>query len=217
MFRRSLRSSEHASGDIPRELQASLLLCATILDGRKSPQNPGARVRQADAHCALTREVCNILELCDLSIRHISEAYFTSIHCWLPIVSRASFYQRLVTLWTAPDGEFALLFLCMYLVTRMPASDPGWSARSSLYFTTKRLFLTLQASLPPSLYSIQAGILLAVYEHGHSLEAAYVTIGCCARIAQLLDYECLAHMNYVEMELAPQEVRTWWGLVIVDR
>lgn len=82
--------------------------------------------------------------------------------------------------------DLAMLFLGMKLVTA-PATDVS---DCSLYTTAKSFLAGLESSGSVSLFCLQAMILVALYEYGHAIyPAAWMTIGACARYADVL---CLA-------------------------
>ena len=90
-----------------------------------------------------------------------------------------------IPLW---DGgpDLAMLFLAMKLVTTPPVEGLA-AADHPLYATSKRFVALLESSGTMSMLYLQAMILVALYEFGHSIyPAAWMTIGSCARYAQIL-------------------------------
>jgi hypothetical protein len=153
----------------------------------------------------------------------ITTRYFSGVHKWLPIISRKRFHQKLVQFQSIPNADFSILVLTMRLITQHPSTDPDKEQdRETLYLATKTLFTQVQTFAPASLHIIQAGIILAAYEHAHGmLEAAYVSIGACARMAFVLEMhnrQCSEEPQGTEAWLDDEEsLATWWGLVICDR
>ncbi|EMR86747.1 putative fungal specific transcription protein [Botrytis cinerea BcDW1] len=106
--------------------------------------------------------------------------YFSSTHTWMPIISK----MRLNRLTDSAVGktrvDIALLLLCMKLVPDGVAEDEN--KPSDLYLTAKQLCATLERNCLLTLRSLQANLLLAVYEVGHAIyPAAALTVGCCVR------------------------------------
>ncbi|KAE8442215.1 hypothetical protein EG329_003744 [Mollisiaceae sp. DMI_Dod_QoI] len=111
----------------------------------------------------------------------------------------------------------------MRLVTQHPSVDPEADQdREVLYLATKTLFAQVQAFMPSSLFLVQAGVILGHYEHAHGMiEAAYVTVGTCGRMACAIgmhNKQCSAEMQGTDAWVEDEEVLcTWWGLMILDR
>lgn len=108
--------------------------------------------------------------------------YFDTIHQWIPIISK----KRIEIGISLKDGgpEVALLFLTMKLNTSRP---PAGNKLDPIYSVAKNFIVTLEASGAVSLTYLQAMTLLAVYEYSHSIyPAAWMTVGACARLAEIL-------------------------------
>ncbi|KAH8805147.1 hypothetical protein F5884DRAFT_859763 [Xylogone sp. PMI_703] len=156
-------------------------------------------------------------------IRTFIEKYFTTIHCWLPIINKKKFYRRLITLQTAPNAEFAMLLLCVYLSIQLPDRENNQvPTHGALYNMVKFFYSFLQAARKPSLVLVQCGILIAIYEHGQDMsQAAYLSIGTCASMGHALRLhknEYLEALEGHDSTTTPEEaVRIWWGVIILDR
>jgi hypothetical protein len=101
---------------------------------------------------------------------------------------------------------------------------------SLLHITATALFAQVQVQYPPSLYLLQAGLLLAVYEYiSGRPDNAFTSIASCARMAYAArihiqptlsppwrpTYDASAALAY---QLRVQEAaNTWWGIVISER
>jgi hypothetical protein len=91
-----------------------------------------------------------------------------------------------------------------------------------LYLAFKTLFTQVRLLIPSSMYLIQAGIIIASYEHAHGMiEAAYDSIGICARMAfavGLQNIRCSKALQGTDVWYEDEEALcTWWGLMICDR
>ncbi|KAH7355887.1 hypothetical protein BKA66DRAFT_474397 [Pyrenochaeta sp. MPI-SDFR-AT-0127] len=101
-----------------------------------------------------------------------------------------------------------------------------------LHLTATALFAQVQAQCPPSLYLIQAGLLLAVYEYVSGRpDKAFASISGCTRMA----YAARIHVcnqpskqppwrpideasSALAYKLQTQEAaNTWWGIIISER
>jgi hypothetical protein len=110
--------------------------------------------------------------------------YFNTIHCWFPIISK----KRMNMGEPLHEGgsDLAMLFLAMKLVSSQPVNGVA-SAESHLYIASKRFIALLESSGTISLMYLQAMVLVAIYEFGHSIyPAAWMTIGACSRYAEIL-------------------------------
>jgi hypothetical protein len=149
--------------------------------------------------------------------------YFRGVHTWLPIISRRRFRDRYEHFSTSPAADFSVLLLAMRLIIQHPSVDPEADQdREVLYLATKALFAQVQAFIPSSLFLVQAAVILGHYERAHGMiEAAYVTVGTCGRMACAIgmhNKQCSAEMQGTDAWVEDEEVLcTWWGLMILDR
>jgi hypothetical protein len=217
---------------IPRELHwtlgPSVRLSTALMDSLSDafslnliPAN--SKHDLATFHSTVHSQVCHIIRAKGNYIHDITSRYFKGVHRWLPIVSKKWFNIRLTNFKDRPPADFSILLLTMRLITQYPSKDSEKEQeREVLYLATKTLFAQVQTLVPSSLYIIQAGIILATYEHGHGMiEAAYVTIGTTARIAfaeGIHNKQCSGEPIGTDDWLQQEEaLSTWWGLVICDR
>jgi hypothetical protein len=114
-----------------------------------------------------------------------SRDYFDTIHSWMPILSKKRMDLGIAVQNSGPD--LAMLFLAMKLVIT-PADDV---ANSSLYSMSKNFLAALERQGVVSLLCLQAMVLVALYESSHAIyPAAWMTIGACARYADMLGLSC---------------------------
>lgn len=110
--------------------------------------------------------------------------YFNTIHCWFPIISIKRMNMDHAPYESSPD--LAMLLLAMKLVSSQPANGAA-SAEDNLYIASKSFLALLESSGTISITYLQAMVLVAIYEFGHSIyPAAWMTIGACARYAEIL-------------------------------
>lgn len=149
------------------------------------------------------------------------EHYFATVHTYLPIVSKIRLFQHLSNPNHEPGSDIALLFLSMKLACS-DISDGMSAASSQLYLDVKSFYHFVEAQNGFSIQSIQALLLISLYEMGHAIyPAAYLSIGNAARVGHAMGL----HTKDVPQMLArpttwteqEERRRVWWGVVILDR
>lgn len=151
------------------------------------------------------------------------ERYFELVQSWLPIVDMADLFCRLSRLQTSPDAPFSILLLCICLYTKSLSEMPGRSNRvESLYYTAKCLHSLLQSTGRFCIELVQAGLLIAAYEHCQGLhEVSALSIGVCARLGYSLGlHQSLQQDSVPESRTVRQlEIRRriWWSIFTLER
>jgi len=199
----------------------------------------------AGAEATLYIQVQSFIRSAGLFVDDVSVRYFQGIHRFIPIISRTRFHDDLVTLGATPSAGFSALLVAMCLSSSCPVfaeriTEHGGlvlqtSTRldhDSLYLTAIALFAQIRALFPPSIYLVQAGLLLSIYEYMSGRpDKAFASIGSCARMAyaarmhrcnlpspQLswppLDGETSGRAYQLQVQEA---ANTWWGIVIWER
>jgi len=155
-------------------------------------------------------------------IQTIAELYLSSVHLWLPIVSRKRLSLLIHSPPTEPGGDLALLFLCMKLITQCPQEHLDMS-QCSLYLITKSFLSQVESSALMSIQVVQSAMLICAYEVGHGIyPAAYLSAAHCARLCYALglhDRKGTLQMLKRPGSWAEQEEirRIWWGAMLLDR
>ena len=153
-------------------------------------------------------------------LRQMIEHYFATVHSYFPVVSKIRLYQHLANPLHEPGADIALLFLAMKLVC---SSIPeGMPAQTQQYQDAKSLYQYVEAQNGFSVQAIQAGLLIGLFEIGHSIwPAAYLTVGNIARLGYasgLHDFKAPQMlprcMTWTEQE---ERRRLWWGILVLDR
>jgi len=98
--------------------------------------------------------------------------------------------------------------LALALVSTVPPED----TRTDLYFLLKSSISLVEAADINSLEVVQARLLVCLYEVGHGMNAAYISIAATARAAVELGIT-----GKMEGSCDKVEARLWWGIVMVDR
>ena len=152
-------------------------------------------------------------------LRTTADKYFAHVHPWMPFISKKRLYDIYLHLPLPTRPDLALLFLAQKLITTLPPASPE-NIRTPLYHATKHFHLELESNSALSVHTLQANILIALYEVGHAIyPAAYLTIGSCARYAYALGIS-VKGMNpkkpttMIEVE---ERRRIWWAIIILDR
>jgi Fungal specific transcription factor domain len=204
-------------------VRLSLLLMNSLSDVLPSNFESKDSAASATSNSVFSSQIRHIIERDGKYIDDVVVRYFQGVHLWLPIISKKRFRDRFAHFQATPTADFALLLLLMRLIIQHPSPDPDMDQdREVLYLASKTLFAQVQAFVPSSLFLVQAGVMLATYEHAHGMiEAAYVTIGTSARMACALGLHtkpCSMEMQGTDAWLDDEEaLATWWGLMICDR
>ncbi|KPM43970.1 hypothetical protein AK830_g2628 [Neonectria ditissima] len=154
-----------------------------------------------------------------LDLETTCEGYFSSVHTWLPIISRKRIMYEFST--DPPDDVcFMLLLLCMRLCTSNGETQPKDSAS---YRLAKSLCSAAEMEGYVSIRLLQSLTLLAVYEYSHGIHpAAFLTISRAARLGILMGFhDRKASTRLFKMPetwtLREEQRRTWWAIFILDR
>ncbi|KAJ3499839.1 hypothetical protein NLG97_g31 [Lecanicillium saksenae] len=154
--------------------------------------------------------VADITEICAL--------FFDTIHTWMPIISKLRFHQELPSRLTNKEKRYELYLL---LLSMKLCCSRTSTAKTPLYDAVKRLQFDIESSGITSLQSLQASILIAIYEIGHAIyPAAVLSVGRCSHYAACLGIDSTARppasmsLPWIEVE---EFCRTWWSIVILDR
>lgn len=153
-------------------------------------------------------------------LREMIEDYFATVHTYFPMISKIRLYQHLANPLHEPGADIALLFLAMKLAcSEIPEGMPP---QIQLYQDVKSFYHYIEAQNGFSIQMMQALLLIALYEAGHSIyPAAYLSIGNAARLGHAMGLQnrrapqMLPRCNtWTEQE---ERRRVWWAILILDR
>ena len=153
-------------------------------------------------------------------LREMIEEYFATVHTYFPMISKIRLYQHLANPLHEPGADIALLFLAMKLAcSEIPEGMPP---QTQLYQDVKSFYHYIEAQNGFSIQMMQALLLIALYESGHSIyPAAYLSIGNAARLGYAMGLQnrhtpqMLPRCNtWTEQE---ERRRVWWAILILDR
>ena len=154
-------------------------------------------------------------------LREMIEEYFSTVHTYFPMISKIRLYQHLANPLHEPGADIALLFLAMKLAcSEIPEDLPP---QTQLYQDVKSFYNYIESQNGFSIQMMQALLLIALYETGHSIyPAAYLSIGNASRLGYAMGLhkirkapQMLPRCNtWTEQE---ERRRVWWAILILDR
>ncbi|KAK4060852.1 transcriptional regulator family: Fungal Specific TF [Trichoderma aggressivum f. europaeum] len=149
-------------------------------------------------------------------------AFFGGVHRWLPVLDEERFRARLLGKTPVElPADVALLLLCMRLITSAPSESSRNGTRTDLHLAAKRGFLNLEMAGVLSVESLEAGLLISLYEISHAIyPSAFLSVGACTRYGQAMGFggpntlKLRPPYNRSELE---ESRRLWWAVVLLDR
>lgn len=154
----------------------------------------------------------------DASDRAFVGSYFASIHPAIPFLSKRGFKERVLNP-LAPQRPVNTLLVASMKLLATPLEDEG--PRSGAYYAIKNSLLEAEHSSVLELRVLQAIILVAVYEIGHSIyPAAYLTVGYCIRYGTALGiHRAVEQYSEETFSITESEERrrSWWTILVLDR
>lgn len=208
----------------------------THQDYPKSPSNQqlvsgvSYSIDTGNIHLLVYKQACSIFESRHTNFMAACDVYFNTVHNWQPILSKNHIYSKIRRISTdIPEGDLSILLLAICLIIQLPARPKiCGSVEDSIpiYSIVKALHVQLQTLLPPSIYLLQAQLIITAFEHGHGLlTASYLSIGTCARLSEILAInrqgDDISHQWKIPSNKEPnptnEERRLWWGCIIRDR
>jgi hypothetical protein len=111
--------------------------------------------------------------------------------------------------------ENVLLIAAIKLI----ATEPDVDGSSTMYCSLKRAFLEVELSGSLTFRTLQALVLVAIYELGQAIyPSAYLTVGYCARYGIALGIDRTIDSLYSsKLDDSEEERRTWWTIILLDR
>jgi hypothetical protein len=212
---------------IRRSVADSLTSSTTLSPERSAPSSDTHNVANAVFFLAPQLHVQARLELSRPDIhfplslvpliddaRDIASKYFSTVHLWLSIISKQTFYNTLLNPLAGRRMELGLLTLGMKLCCS--------SLDSGLYHHIKAIHDDAEKGFL-SITVVQTGLLIALYEIGQAIyPAAYLTVGACARYALALGVdknvmEPATNRDGLSWNDIEERRRVWWSVVAFDR
>jgi hypothetical protein len=175
---------------------------------------------RASINSAITEKLIHYVG--DVSaVRNAVSEYFKSVHLWFPVVSELSYYERLTNVFERPCAGYSLLSLSMVLITTMPPVEDTLDSFTSLYILVKSSIAVVEAANINSLEVVQARLLVSLFESGHGMPAAFISITAAVRGAVALGLNETIKTPSGELPATypklEEGLRVWWGVVMLDR
>lgn len=152
----------------------------------------------------------------------VYDKYFSTVHHWLPILSKKIAQRHLSEYGLIPNSPSQLLFLSMKLVTEPISSEVSPRANGS-YVKVLKTLLEVENSCLPCLQLLQSIILIAVYEIGQSIyPAAYLHVGHASRLCVMMGFHDRKNASQLFKDAVgwtgrEEERRAWWAVFCLDR
>ncbi|KFY45916.1 hypothetical protein V495_02761 [Pseudogymnoascus sp. VKM F-4514 (FW-929)] len=190
--------------------------------GSPDVQSVLSMLQVCDDDESLGRQIGAVIAGTGADVGIFCSTYFNTLHEWFPIIPSRDIYDRIATLSTGPSPDFAILVLCIHLITKIDRNSCDCQTMMQYYLTAKRFYALVTSSGRASKELIQSGIILALYEYGNAMaDTAYVSVAGPARMALLLGYDKTLSeerpdgvASYVEAE---EQRCIWWCIIIIER
>lgn len=167
-----------------------------------------------DFDLSVCKTVYGALDQAGANFEQFTKHYWRSVHSYLTIINRKRFLKRVQGLSRKANAESALLLLCIQLCAE-PTRSGITAAGNGVYITAKTLFQSISVSKKPSVELVQAGALLALFEHNTDLRGpAYQSLRDCSRLASVLGLD--AQPTATNTVVHEERRRLYWGLLSLD-
>lgn len=149
----------------------------------------------------------------------LCEEYLSTVHEWIPMVSRKRLFNELNSGSGDSDGCLPILLLCMKAFS---ARDGNCARDSPSYLLARSLCSEAELAGFLSLRLVQSLILLATYELSHAIyPCAYSTLGRASKLSLLLGLHDRKNNKLFKgaetWTLREEQRRTWWVVYLLDR
>jgi hypothetical protein len=191
-----------------------------------SLSNNPALLKRKDVDFDAGLSVFKLLSETGGTFEHIRDQYFSWTSMWLPMISPVKFDEdyRLMNNFQ-PSSGFLLKSFAMHLIVTPPSNHPPVASISDSpwYRNCKYHFGQYVSVGECSLHVVQAGILIALFEHTQCVaDCARLTLGICGRIAYELELDVFvteqSTKEQVGMTVDEEEKwYTWWDMILLDR
>ncbi|KAL7935652.1 hypothetical protein V8C35DRAFT_297877 [Trichoderma chlorosporum] len=174
-----------------------------------SAEAPNARIAVGPE---LRRFVCDDEHL----TQHITD-YTNTIDHWMPIIRHRNLKKWGSTARNHLHGEEILLLACLKNLVLAPLDN---NPATKQYLAIKSAFIGAELSGPVTITTVQAYVLLLLYEFGHGIyPSAYTTLGTCIRYLAVLGIDDTSPPSYkpdtwIELE---EQRRLWWAIFAMER
>ncbi|KAL7813556.1 fungal-specific transcription factor domain-containing protein [Trichoderma aethiopicum] len=149
----------------------------------------------------------------------LCEQYLSTVHKWLPMISRKRLLNEVNSDATEVDGCLSIFLMCIKALT---TRDGDCAKTSSWYLLARSLCSEAESAGFVSLRLVQALVLLSVYEMSHAIyPCAYSTLGRASRMGVLLGLHDRKNNQLFKpaetWTMREEQRRTWWTIFLLDR
>ncbi|TFB01854.1 hypothetical protein CCMA1212_006485 [Trichoderma ghanense] len=149
----------------------------------------------------------------------LCEHYLSTVHRWLPMVSRKRLFNEVNDDATEVDGCLSIFLLC---IKALSTKDGECARSSSWYLLARSLCSEAESAGFVSLRLVQALVLLSFYEMSHAIyPCAYLTLGRASRLGVLLGLHDRKNNQLFKpaetWTMREEQRRTWWTIFLLDR
>jgi hypothetical protein len=153
-------------------------------------------------------------------VNHVVGSYFSNVHPWLPMLTEPECHARVAKIRASAqvmDDDFALLILCMFLTSNLDAREV-FGPDNSLYTKVKTILGAIESWGSYTVATLQAKVLLTIFEAGHGLPAAYASSGSNVRTAVTLGLNKTDPVHPEAPPMVKEELRrAWQSTLVIDR
>jgi hypothetical protein len=148
--------------------------------------------------------------------------FAVSFNTWIPFLGERQIWDLAAQLTNYPPAESCALLLGIYLIAHKSRKVDTMECIRSIYPVLKTLHSRLMSSSSPTIEIIQAGLLIAVYEHGQQLgQESYMTIGACSRMGYSIGLQKTLQINPpcdpTAKAIFETQNQTWWCVIMMER
>ncbi|KAH8807428.1 hypothetical protein F5884DRAFT_789231 [Xylogone sp. PMI_703] len=174
----------------------------------------------------LSQQVRHIFQLVQLTPCEAGRRFVKNFQNWLPIVAPEQLKETIhLAEREMPAADVSVLLLSICLVTMHPHIEllGGIMRPTALYMVVRMFYTQVQTVFQASAALVQAGLIISAYEYASGrLDSAHISIGACARMAQIVGiYEPVTNKDLL-VGTAPwsKEIgrrNLWWAIIILER
>lgn len=217
----STRATSDVPGTLERPIQNVRMSPHDVVEPRDWTLSPGT-LRSQHVAFMVWGSVFKTLKENNTSIESVGQKYFAHTQKWIPMISHTRFAEGQAG---GGNERFPLLVLTMHLIVTPYSEHPPTKliSDSPWYRAAKHHFGQYVALVEPSLELVQAGLLIALFEHTQCVASrATITLGVCGTLAHALDLEnsSIQESIPVQEEMSPEKQEmalTWWSLFLLER
>ena len=186
--------------------------------------SPGPNLDGGALDESLLEEAPQVIRAMKISMHGIAQSYFSEIHSWAPFISPDIIYSSLPEDQAQLTPDISLLLLCMCLLTYnwpqddYPQYQQPWtqSILFFFFFFTERLFMEIKSLKSVSLHTIQAGILLSLFESSQTRpNNSLSALAICARLAAKAGI--FNSRSSIQGQVQIEGRHTWIAMFIFER